>query len=191
MWTLKRRRKSFNQSINQPKQEFFRCFQSSFRINPRSSFEHRGNMGNILACFSTTTVAEPVKKTLYDRLGGAPAIDAAVDKFYAKVLDDKRVNFWFEKTNMPHQVKQQKAFLTGALGGPNEYKGRTMDRAHAKLVKKGLNDSHFDAIAEILQNTLLEMGVDKDLVAEVIAGVAVLRDQILCKGKYAEILEEY
>jgi len=141
--------------------------------------------------YSTMIKPESSKKSLYDRLGGAPAIDAAVNNFYVKVLSDDRVKHWFAKTNMAHQHRQQKAFLTAAFGGPNNYKGRPMDHAHAKLVKQGLNDSHFDAIAENLQNTLLEMGVEKSLVDEVITAAASLREEILCRGKYAACLEKY
>lgn len=131
------------------------------------------------------------KKSLYERLGGASAMDEAIDRFYIKVLSDDRVKHWFAKTNMAHQHKQQKSFLIAAFGGPNNYKGRPMDHAHAKLVKQGLNDSHFDAIAENLQNTLLEMGVEKSLVDEVITAAASLREEILCRGKYAACLEKY
>lgn len=38
--------------------------------------------------------------TLYERLGGAPAIDAAVDIFYRKMLSDNRVNYFFDNTDM-------------------------------------------------------------------------------------------
>mmetsp|Transcript_14347 Transcript_14347/g.26980 ORF Transcript_14347/g.26980 Transcript_14347/m.26980 type:complete len:166 (-) Transcript_14347:17-514(-) len=140
--------------------------------------------GKSLSSSSKDSSKTSKKTTLYERLGGSAAIEAAVDKFYIKVLADSRINHWFAKTNMAHQHRQQKKFLIGALGGPNEYGGRTMDKAHAKLVKEGLSDKDFDAVAENLQNTLLEMGVDKDLVSEVIGAVAGLRDQVLCRGEW-------
>ena len=43
------------------------------------------------------------EKSLYHRLGGKAAIDAAVDKFYVKVLADKRINQFFEDINMATQ----------------------------------------------------------------------------------------
>lgn len=43
---------------------------------------------------------------------------------------------------MAKQAAKQKAFLTMAFGGPNNYSGADMRNAHAHLVAKGLNDSH-------------------------------------------------
>ncbi len=53
--------------------------------------------------------------SLFDRLGGAPAIDAAVDKFYEKVLADDRIKHFFEGVNMDIQAAHQKSFLTYAF----------------------------------------------------------------------------
>lgn len=97
--------------------------------------------------------------SLYERLGGEPAIDAAVKKFYQKVLQDKRVNQFFDGVDMNHQIAMQKGFLTLAFGGPKKYSGKGLRKAHKRLVDKGLNDLHFDAIIEHLGATLAELGV--------------------------------
>ena len=55
--------------------------------------------------------------TLYDKLGGAAAVDLAVEKFYEKVLVDERVQHFFAQTDMEAQKKHQKAFMTYAFGG--------------------------------------------------------------------------
>lgn len=41
-------------------------------------------------------------QTIYEKLGGAPAIEAAVPLFYKKVLADATVNHFFKNTDMPH-----------------------------------------------------------------------------------------
>ena len=74
---------------------------------------------------------EVPEKSLYDRIGGAPAVDAAVDIFYKKVLADKRIAYMFKDTDMKRQHAHQKKFLTYAFGGPNEYEGKDMRCAHA------------------------------------------------------------
>ena len=38
--------------------------------------------------------------SLYDRLGGASALDAAVDLFYRKVLADERISRFFDDVDM-------------------------------------------------------------------------------------------
>jgi hemoglobin len=109
--------------------------------------------------------------TLYEALGGEAAIDAAVDVFYRKVLADDRIGAFFEGVDMDRQVARQKAFLTMAFGGPHSYTGADMRRGHQHLVVRGLNDSHFDAVVELLGESLAELGVAPALIAKV-AGIA-------------------
>ena len=106
------------------------------------------------------------EKTLYEKIGGEAAVDAAVDLFYRKVLADDRINMFFEDVDMEKQAAKQKGFLTFAFGGPNNYTGKDMREGHKHLVERGLNDSHFDAVMEHLGGTLKELGVPDDLIAE-------------------------
>ncbi|MGZ8902565.1 MAG: group I truncated hemoglobin, partial [Methylobacter sp.] len=117
----------------------------------------------------------------FDRIGGAPAVDAAVDVFYRKVLMDYRINRFFDNTDMDTQVAKQKAFFTMAFGGPNNYTGTDMRNAHARLVKMGLNESHFDAVMEHLGATLEELNVPQELIAEVAAIAESTRNDVLNK----------
>jgi hemoglobin len=104
--------------------------------------------------------------TLFEKLGGKDAVNAAVDIFYKKVLADDRINKFFENIDMDQQRRKQIMFLTYAFGGPNNYDGKSMRDGHAHLVKQGLNDSHFDAVLENLGNTLKELNVPDDLISE-------------------------
>jgi len=117
--------------------------------------------------------------SLYDRLGGTAAVNAAVDIFYRKVLADKRISRFFDGVDMDKQAAKQKAFLTMAFGGPNNYTGEDMRRGHAHLVKQGLNDSHFDAVVENLGATLKELGVSNALIGEVAAIAETTRNDVL------------
>ncbi len=116
------------------------------------------------------------KKTIYEQLGGAPAIDVAVDKFYDKVLSDPVVKDFFINTNMNFQRKHQKNFITFVTGGPNIYKGKNLREIHKKM---GLEDVHFDHIKKHLGDTLLELGVQKELVDEVMELIESLRPEVL------------
>lgn len=119
--------------------------------------------------------------TLYERIGGEAAVNAAVELFYRKVLSDYRINRFFGKTNMEEQINKQKAFFTMAFGGPNTYTGGDMRSVHARLVKMGLNDSHFDAVMEHLGATLTELGVPGDLIGEAAAIAESTRKDVLGK----------
>lgn len=108
--------------------------------------------------------------TVFEKLGGAAAVDQAVDKFYDRVLQDDRIKHFFVNIDMEKQRVHQKAFLTYAFGGTDKYNGRYMREAHQELVEKqGLNSEHFDAVTENLMGTLKEMGVSEEQLAEVAA----------------------
>jgi hemoglobin len=117
--------------------------------------------------------------TLYERLGGEAAVDAAVDIFYRKVLADDRINEYFEGVDMEAQAAKQKSFLTMVFGGPNNYTGKDMREGHKHLVERGLNDSHVDAVIENLGNTLKELGVDAADIQEVADIANSVRDDVL------------
>jgi len=121
------------------------------------------------------------KKSLYDRIGGEAAVNAAVELFYRKVLADHHINRFFGKTDMEAQIAKQKAFFTMAFGGPNNYTGGDMRSVHARLVKMGLNDSHFDAVMGHLGATLTELNVPGDLIAEAAAIAESTRADVLGK----------
>ena len=101
--------------------------------------------------------------------------------FYRKVLADYRINRFFDDSDMEKQAAKQRAFLTMAFGGPNNYTGTDMRTAHAKLVKMGLSSSHFDAVMEHLGATLSELGVPPALIEQVLALAESTRNDVLGK----------
>ncbi len=128
---------------------------------------------------TAASAAKPA--SLYEKIGGEAAVNAAVDLFYRKVLQDDRIKHFFEGTDMVKQAAKQKAFLTMALGGPNNYTGEDMRKGHAHLVAKGLNDSHFDAVMENLGATLTELKVPGELIAQAAAIAESTRKDVLGK----------
>ncbi len=131
---------------------------------------------NINGYAEEKAIAKVNPKSIYARIGGQPAMDAAVDLFYKKVLADKRVNHFFEDVNMKRQIKRQKAFLSAAFGGPVPWKGKDMRKAHADL---DINEKDFNVIAGHLQTTLKELKVDAKLIAEVMAVAGSTKDAVL------------
>jgi hemoglobin len=80
---------------------------------------------------------------------------------------------------MDRQIAKQKAFLTMAFGGPNKYTGKDMREGHKHLVARGLNDSHVNAIIEILGSTLKELGANPGDIAEVARIAESVRNDVL------------
>ncbi len=120
-----------------------------------------------------------MSQSLFERIGGEAAVDAAVDLFYRKVLSDELVAPFFLDTDMDAQHAKQKSFLTMVFGGPNDYTGKDMRTAHAQLVEDGLGDAHFDAVSGHLQATLEDLGVAADAIGEVMALAGGTRDDVL------------
>jgi hemoglobin len=124
-------------------------------------------------------MSKPTPTTLYEQLGGQPAVEAAVDLFYRKVLTDARINRFFEGVDMDRQIAKQKAFLTMVFGGPNSYTGKDMRAGHARLHAMGLNDSHVDAVLDNLGQTLKELGVAQPLIDQVTTLANSVRNDVL------------
>ena len=117
--------------------------------------------------------------SLYERLGGQAAVSAAVDLFYAKVLDDDLLRPFFDGVDMNRQKGKQRTFLTYAFVGSVKYTGKDMREAHAQLVEDGLDEEHFQAVATHLTSTLVELDVPEELIAEVLAIAASTHDDVL------------
>lgn len=116
-------------------------------------------------------------KSLYEKLGGEPAVDAAVDIFYRKVLGDDRISHHFEDVDMNRQREKQKAFLTFAFGGPNLYPGTPNIRAsHARLK---VSEADFNAVMEHLGATLVELKVPPPLIQEAATIALSVKNDVL------------
>jgi hemoglobin len=114
--------------------------------------------------------------TIYDSIGGAPAVRAAVEDFYARVLADGRLAPFFTGTDLERLKVHQRAFLAAALGGPQIFAGRDMAAAHAGL---GIGDRDFDAAVEHLAGTLTALGVPEDTIGQIGGALAPLRGDIV------------
>lgn len=117
--------------------------------------------------------------TLYERLGGEPALEAAVVRFYEAVMGDPLVAPFFSGHDMPALIDKQVAFMTMAFGGPNRYTGRELREIHRASVAGGLSDAHFDAVAHHLAATLRGMNVEPGLIDEVMRVVGGTRGDVL------------
>jgi hemoglobin len=141
----------------------------------RADAVHSTGQGGIARAVRTANRAEDLERyemtdrSLYERLGGEPAVEAAVDVFYRKVLMDDRIAHHFDTVDMAVQRAKQKAFLTFAFGGPPPAAGGpSLREAHARLA---LGDGDFAAVMEHLGATLAELSVSPELIAEA-AGIA-------------------
>ena len=153
-------------------------------VKPGLTTSYEGRTYSFCSDACRTTFATKVNASIYHQLGGQPAMDAAIEIFYKKVLADVRIKHFFEDVNMNAQRRKQKAFLSAAFGSPVKWEGRDMRRAHANL--PGLNDTHFNAVAENLKATLGELKVKPELIDQIMALAGSLRNDVLNRKPVAK-----
>ena len=118
------------------------------------------------------------QKSLYDRLGGQPAIEAVVKDFAGTVLADARINKKFARSNADRLVKNLIDFVCMATGGPCKYTGLDMKTAHKNM---SVTNGEFAALAEDLSKTLDKFKVPAQEKGELLAAVAPLNKDIVEK----------
>lgn len=158
------------------------CPVSGKAVDPSITLVYEGRTWSFAKDACRAKFKEARDNSLYQKLGGKPAIDAAVELFYKKVLADDRVKHFFDDVSMVKQRRKQKEFLSFALGGPLPWTGKDMRAAHAGM---GLTEEHFNAIAGNLVATLKELNIRQELIDQVIAVVATTKDDVLGRPKPA------
>ena len=102
----------------------------------------------VAGCSTVETQAgQPTQKSLYDRLGGKPAITAVIEQFVANVANDKRINDRFATTDIPRLKKNLVDQVCTASGGPCLYPGRDMNTTHAGM---RITTADYNALVEDL-----------------------------------------
>ena len=130
---------------------------------------------------TTITISEgpaagPAAQTIYEAIGGRPALKAAVDGLYGRLIADPELSKFFPAGVGEVHRGFVITLLGQALGGPQRYRGPDLVAAHRGL---GITDAHFTQTAVLLDDTLDELGVPRDLIDQIIGIVATLRPAIV------------
>ena len=124
---------------------------------------------------SSSSSSTTNEKSLYERLGGEPALTAVVDDFVARTASNPKVNFTRKGTPQewpatPENVTKLKrrlvTFIAEATGGPKKYDGKDMKSAHAGMQ---ITSAEFDALAADLSASLDKFKVPAKEKAELMA----------------------
>lgn len=126
--------------------------------------------------------ADDVKpSSLYERLGGKPAIQAVVDDFVTRILADQRVNRWFaHAASDPEHAQTYKAkladFICQGTGGPCKYTGADMLSAHQG---RGVTEDAFNAVVSDLVATLEKFHVPEKEKAQLLEILGPMKSAIV------------
>jgi len=115
-------------------------------------------------------------KSLYDRLGGADAINALTESWVARVGGDDRANGKFVRTDIDRLKKEVIDQLCEATGGPCTYTGRSMLETHAGMK---VTAAEFDVVMQHLDAALDELNVPKTQRDELAGLLRPMRDDIV------------
>ncbi len=132
----------------------------------------------VLGAMVVTATAQDsmMKKSLYDRLGGLPALKAVVDDFVFRVAADDRINKKFGKSDIAriklHVVEQ----ICAATGGPCTYTGLDMTKSHKNMK---VTEGEFGAFVEDLVATLDKFNVPQAEKDELLGILGPLKSQIV------------
>ena len=109
--------------------------------------------------------------TLYDKYGGFATVNKLVQTFYGKVAESENLAPYFEGVDTQKLMDHQTKFFSEILGGPIEYTGRELKDVHAKM---GITEDAFSEVAELLEETLEDMGVEEadfETIMEIVRGL--------------------
>ncbi|MBI3995146.1 MAG: group 1 truncated hemoglobin [Nitrospirae bacterium] len=127
----------------------------------------------VAGCAAPTTKPQA---TLYDRLGGKPAITAVVSDFIDLVGQDARVLHSPAPARVPVIKTLLVEMVCQASGGPCTYSGRDMKKTHAGM---GISNAEFEAVVDDLVKTLNQYKVPEMEKNDLLALLAPMRKDIV------------
>jgi len=135
----------------------------------------------VISAVLTSLAAGPAsaqQASLYQRLGGYPAIKAVVDDFVGNVAADRRINRFFANTDIPRLKRNLVDQICAGTGGSCIYSGRDMKTAHAGM---GVRGKDFNALVQDLQKTLRKFKVPKKEQGELLAILGPMKSDIVTR----------
>lgn len=110
-----------------------------------------------------------MSESLYDKYGGFASVSAIVGDFYERLLRSESLGKYFDSVDMTRLMDHQTKFLCMVLGGPDNYEGRTLVKAHTGL---NITEEAFGEVAGHLKDSLSQAGVEGADIDTIIGVVA-------------------
>jgi len=126
------------------------------------------------------TVSTSAATSIYDSIGGEPALVAVVDDLYRRVTADPELAGFFAGTNMAKLKGRQVEFFAVALGGPQTYTGATMREAHRG---RGIGQEHFNLVAGHLIAALNAADVPDKTINDITGLLGPMAEDIVSKAE--------
>jgi truncated hemoglobin YjbI len=125
------------------------------------------------------------KWSLFEKIGGEPALEVAVEIFCEKVISDPYLIDFFHGLNIDQFKAHQLVFMRTALSD-NDCGSELLERvyeSHSRLFSSGLNETHFDVVVDHLSQTLKELHVKPKYIKEIHSQVLLPFREIFVIGE--------
>jgi truncated hemoglobin YjbI len=99
--------------------------------------------------------------TIFQRIGGKPYLQKIAKRFYDKLYAHPWLQKYFVNVRQEFIESQQVDFMSGVLGGPKEYSGRTPADAHPHLY---ITEELFNLREKFLMEALVEEKASAELI---------------------------
>ena len=115
------------------------------------------------------------KQTLFESVGGEPAIAELIDEFYDRVLVDPELKPFFKDTSVDKLRRMQREFFSAALDGPIIYTGRPLSHVHHG---RGITKHHLARYVDHLIDILRGRGINDQDVQDIISRISTYAGEI-------------
>jgi len=137
------------------------------------------NIVIVLICLVTSVnFAQAAEKTLFQRLGGKPAITAVISQFVDYNNADKMIGKRWDPDNVDNLKLYLTELVCNATGGGCVYTGQPMDVAHAGL---NVTEEEFNRVAGNLVKAVDKFNVPEKEKGELLTIIGSLKDQVIGK----------
>lgn len=116
---------------------------------------------------------------LYGQFGGQAGVEALVEEFLVRLLEDERINAQFADVDLVNLNDRLVEQFCVELGGPCAYTGRSMAESHAGL---GITEADFNALVEALVDAMEARGIPRAAQNALLARLAPMRPEIVSPG---------
>lgn len=127
------------------------------------------------------------KGSLWDRVGGEEVVNEVIRALHTKCEQDERMIPFFGALANHTMLMKRLEFATLLLNGPKRCGGRGINATHRPLLlRRGLDETHFDLFGLLLKEALVESRVNPYLVVEVLESFESWKDCVLSRGDWGD-----
>ena len=132
----------------------------------------------VAACGASSKPAAPPpdNRSLFERLGGQPAINAVVHEFVLTTKADARISQFFINTDPVKLEQAMDDHVCSITGGGCTYRGKSMRDAHTGMK---VGDADFAAFMDDLKQVLVKLNVPEREGREVLSAFAGMKGDVV------------